>query len=455
MSSWVTGVGSDALVLFWWPVALWTVAGVAALAVLRFVPERFAREHYELRTVLLAALPVGLVVAAVVRAVAAEPLFVVALPYEIVVRANGTATREMIDLSSIAGVSTGSLVLAVGAGAAALFGLFRLAADLGALGRFRRTLRPVTDPDAVRLLRRAARENGIRGPVRLVTSTALGTPAAFGWLRPTVVVPESLVDRPGELRLVLLHETAHLARGDFALDALARMVRTLFGWHPLVRHLSRAHAYWREAACDLAVLTAPLVDRSAYARLLLAISTAGPLRVPALVATMAATPSQLTRRIEAMTRIQHPGLTLPAVRHALALVLLAGVVTFTACSDSTPAAVDPSTDQEAADAAKSPDVHATATVDRMPELVGGLKAVAESIVYPSIAKKAGIQGRVVVEFVVDESGAVRDAKVVSGIGAGCDEEAVRAVEAARFIPGMLDGNPVAVRMALPVSFKLQ
>lgn len=450
MSSWLTEIGADALVLFWWPVALWTAAGLAVSVLLRFLPERFAREQYELRTVLLAALPVGIVLAAAFRAVSAEPLIVVSLPYEIVVRANGTVTREMIDLSSIAGVSTGSLLLAFGAAAAALFGLLRFSADVGALGRYRQSLRPVVDPDALDLLREAANGHGITRPIRFVTSNLVHTPAALGWLRPTVVVPDSLLDRREELRLILLHETAHLARGDFALDTLARVVRTLFGWHPLVRHLCRTHAYWREAACDLAVLTAPLVDRSAYARLLLAVSASGHRREPALVASMAATPSQLTRRIEAMTRIQHPDTTLPTVRRALALILLAGVVTFTACSDTTPAAVGPTSDEPALKASEPYTV-----VEQMPEIEGGLQAVAGSIVYPDAAKQAGIEGRVLVQFIVDPTGAVTDATVVSGIGGGCDEEALRAVRAARFAPGMQDGEPVSVKMTLPISFKLK
>ncbi len=448
MSSLLTNAGADALVLFWWPIALWTAAGLAVTGILRLLPERFAREQYEMRTVALASLPVGILLAAVFRAVSVKPLIVVSLPYEIVVRANGTVTSEMIDLSSIAGVSTGSLLLALGAAAVATFGLARFAADLLALDRFRQTLRAVEDPDVLDLLRQAAKEHGIRSRIRLVTSSLVHTPAALGWLRPTVVVPEALLGQREELRLILLHETAHLARGDFALDTLARLVRTLFGWHPLVRHLCRTHTYWREAACDLAVLTAPLVDRSAYARLLLAVSACDARPQSALVASMAATPSQLTRRIEAMTRIQHPDMMLPTVRRSLAMIVLAGLVTFTACSDSTPTVVAPAADEPAAKVAVT-------DVEQMPEIVGGLTAIAGSIVYPDLAKKAGIEGRVLVEFVVDETGSVMDPTVVSGIGGGCDEEAIRAVQAARFTPGTKDGRPVPVKMTIPITFKLQ
>jgi TonB family protein len=452
MSSWLAEAGADALVLFWWPVALWTVAALVVVAILRFVPERFAREQYELRTALLGALPIGLILAAVFRAISADPLIIVELPYEIVVRANGASAGEIIDLSTVAGVSTGSLLLTAGAAAAALFGLACLVADIAALGRFRSGLREVTDPTALALLSEARAEHGVSTEVRLVASGSIVSPAAFGWLRPQVMVPEDLLSRPDELRLVLLHETAHLARGDFALDTLARVVRTLFGWHPLVTHIFRTHAFWRESACDLAVLTAPHVDRSAYARLLLDVSTSRGNPQPALVASMSATPSQLTKRIEAMNRIKKPDLTLPSVRRALVLSLLAGVVTFTACSDTTPAVVEPSTDDTVLTDAKSDD--ALTFVDQMPSIIGGINAIAQSIVYPEAAKKERVEGKVLVTFIVETDGSVSNAVVEKGVDARLDAEALRAVESISFEPGLHEGRPARVQMTLPISFKL-
>jgi len=94
-------------------------------------------------------------------------------------------------------------------------------------------------------------------------------------------------------------------------------------------------------------------------------------------------------------------------------------------------------------------------VEQMPELIGGLGDLQKKINYPEIAKKAGVEGRVIVQFVVNEQGAVTDPIVVRGIGAGCDEEAIRAVQQARFTPGMQRGKPVRVKMSLPITFKLK
>jgi protein TonB len=93
-------------------------------------------------------------------------------------------------------------------------------------------------------------------------------------------------------------------------------------------------------------------------------------------------------------------------------------------------------------------------VERMPELIGGTNAVQQFIVYPEIARLAGIEGRVFVEFVIDERGNVVNPRIVRGIGGGCDEAALAAVKKVKFKPGMQRGKPVRVRYTLPVTFKL-
>ncbi|WP_456428234.1 energy transducer TonB [Rhodocaloribacter sp.] len=93
-------------------------------------------------------------------------------------------------------------------------------------------------------------------------------------------------------------------------------------------------------------------------------------------------------------------------------------------------------------------------VERMPELLGGLASIQRAVHYPLWAKLADVEGRVIVQFVVDEQGRVVEPVVVRGIGFGCDEAAVRAVRRARFKPGEQRGKPVKVKMSLPVVFLL-
>ena len=94
-------------------------------------------------------------------------------------------------------------------------------------------------------------------------------------------------------------------------------------------------------------------------------------------------------------------------------------------------------------------------VEQMPELIGGLSRLQSNIRYPELARKAGIEGRVIVQFIVTENGTVEEPRVIRGIGGGCDEEALRAVKEAKFEPGRQRGKPVRVQYSLPVVFRLQ
>ncbi len=94
-------------------------------------------------------------------------------------------------------------------------------------------------------------------------------------------------------------------------------------------------------------------------------------------------------------------------------------------------------------------------VDQAPELIGGLKELHNKVKYPDRALRMSTEGRVYVQFVVTEEGQVQDAAVIRGIGDGCDEEALRVVKEAQFVPGQLQGVPVKVRHTLFVTFKLK
>lgn len=93
-------------------------------------------------------------------------------------------------------------------------------------------------------------------------------------------------------------------------------------------------------------------------------------------------------------------------------------------------------------------------VETPPQLIDGLEGLHKKVRYPIGAARMKIQGRVYVQFVINEEGKVQDAEVIRGIGGGCDEEAVRVIEKARFVPGKIEGQPVKMRHTLFINFKL-
>lgn len=98
-------------------------------------------------------------------------------------------------------------------------------------------------------------------------------------------------------------------------------------------------------------------------------------------------------------------------------------------------------------------------VEQPAEFPGGMAAmmkfISQNMKYPSQARRMGTEGSVFVEFVVDQAGKIGDAKVIKGIGSGCDEEAVRVVnKMPPWKPGKQNGKPVRVRFVLPLKFVL-
>ena len=100
------------------------------------------------------------------------------------------------------------------------------------------------------------------------------------------------------------------------------------------------------------------------------------------------------------------------------------------------------------------------SVEQMPTFPGGeaalMKYLSSHIQYPAMAQENNVQGRVVLQFVVEKDGRVGEVKVVRSVDKDLDREAVRVCKTLpKFTPGRQNGQPVRVRYTLPVSFKLQ
>ena len=93
-------------------------------------------------------------------------------------------------------------------------------------------------------------------------------------------------------------------------------------------------------------------------------------------------------------------------------------------------------------------------LDQVPILLGSMEHLVEEIQYPERARRANLEGRVTVAFMIDKDGYVRFPTVTQSLGAGCDEEVLRTVQQIRFAPGQLRGEPVNVVTSLTFVFML-
>ncbi len=99
-------------------------------------------------------------------------------------------------------------------------------------------------------------------------------------------------------------------------------------------------------------------------------------------------------------------------------------------------------------------------VEQMPSFPGGNQALmdylSKNVKYPVVAQENGVQGRVVVSFVVERDGSITDVNVMKSVDPSLDREATRVVSSMpKWIPGKQNGSAVRVKYRLPVTFRLQ
>jgi len=124
------------------------------------------------------------------------------------------------------------------------------------------------------LCARRARELGLRRSPRLAVSPEVDSPQVMGLWRPTILLPVDDRLDDDELDMALMHELAHVRRGDLVLGWVPLLARTLFFFHPLVHLATREYALCREAACDALVVSRGRQAPRTYGRLLLRLGVA-------------------------------------------------------------------------------------------------------------------------------------------------------------------------------------
>lgn len=262
-----------------------------------------------------------------------------------------------------------------------------------------------------------------------------------------------------EIELVLAHERAHVVLHHWIDLMLMQAVCILQWYNPaawmMLAELKRIHEY----EADSRVLGSG-IDRKSYQHLLLSHALA-----PERYYMTNNFNHSLKNRFIMMTT--SPSSTRRALR-ALALLPAAGIAFFVSILPWSRALAADTVSSYASESSSATteteiipaDENIYETVEQLPEFPGGLPAMMQylgnNIKYPNEAVKAGVEGRVVVKFVVNSRGKVCDPSIVKGVSPELDREALRVVAAMPdFKPGLHDGKSVSVWFTLPVIFKLQ
>lgn len=292
--------------------------------------------------------------------------------------------------------------------------------------------------------RRRARPGEVQGH-RVLLTEDLG-PAVGGLARPVVFLPRwvAALDDASQ-RLLLEHEAEHVRRRDTALLMGGALVTALLPWNPVAWWLTRRLRLAIELDCDRRVLaTNPGVRR--YADLLLIAAARPRFATRLLAAHFGEHPSDLERRIDAMTAT---GLQW---RPFLATAAAAAILLVVACEAPRPDPVAPWPDEGAA----GPTAIVGAAGKGQPDKAVVIARGSTMPRYPEILREAGVEGEVLARFIVGEDGTVDPASLtVLRSTHELFSAAVRsALPSMRFTPAESDGRAVRQQVEQPFTFSI-
>ena len=336
-----------------------------------------------------------------------------------------------------------------------------------------------------RLLKQGRRES-LPGGITL--HVVPGDQSPFSYFKHIVISEQDYRDNPNE---ILTHEQAHIGLRH-SWDVLFMSVVTLFQWwNPAAWLLGRELRLVHEYEADEAVLNQG-INAKQYQLLLIRKSVGDKLfsmannfnyqSLKKRIRMMSMNKSSRWNRLRALAVVPVIALALLAFANnkSVAAVVTASVQQDRAVQSEMqspePVQVEAATQPVEAEAAPQADDVKTEvkapqetdpqpkkiyrSVEQMPMFPGGeyalMKHLQANIKYPPEAAKNNIEGRVIVQFVIDETGQVGEVKIVRPVSEELDAEAVRVVKALpKFEPGRQDGEAVAVWYTLPVMFKVQ
>jgi TonB family protein len=270
-----------------------------------------------------------------------------------------------------------------------------------------------------------------------------------------------------EARQVLRHEEAHVKEGHSYDILLLELLTALLWFNPFIYLYRHAVRQVHEHLADRHALQEG--EQQAYLQLMVR-QTLRQANLPLVSTFFQHNTLNRIRMIQTKP-------SKPLLRAFFGLSLAASVFFVAACEDETEQSVPETAESmnfpETLDIPFEPAIPSESetpsnegsnteqvfeVVEHQPTPKGGIEAfykfVGKELRYPEQAERLGVEGRVFVQFIVDERGLTSEVKTVKGVGAGLDGEAERVIKLSKWEPGTQKGKAVKVRMIMPVSFKL-
>ncbi len=296
---------------------------------------------------------------------------------------------------------------------------------------------------------RCAQRFGVRD-VSIVASSRVSGPVTLGRRQKVVLLPATMVGTLAEedFDTVIAHEFSHIRRNDFIKNLLYELVSLPVAYHPLLWLTQERITETREMICDQ--MAAAVSGRSQYARSLLRLASllvqGAPVRIPHAIGIFDA--NTFERRLMKLTEMTKEMRGLRRVA-AVAACAAFGVAT---CGSALALRMDVS-----APASVTGSQNGAATPPKKVMIASGIMAgnrlTGDDPHYPEAAKKAKIQGKVVLAASISKDGAIENLRVVSG-PKELQAPSIDAVKTWKYKPYLLNGEPVEVETTINVVYSL-
>ncbi len=292
--------------------------------------------------------------------------------------------------------------------------------------------------------------------IDLYVSKNIFSPLSMGMFPNRIYVPDywNAITEKGR-KVLLQHELAHIERKDGFVQFLQTVVQALYFFHPFVWLLNERINEYREMACDDYAIEKSSISPGDYSRYLIDIAEKitdpqwSYISASALIKQKHKLLNRVTYQLQEESMQKRSTFKTRAALLILALLILP---LSWYCSQENKI---PQAPKVTAQDIPSKEADIFTPFDKPPEPIGGFTAIQKNLIYPEIALKAGIEGRVIINCLIDEKGSVVDTNVLMSLGNnGCDEAAIKAIKAIDWKPATQKGKPVKVWIGIPVVFKL-
>lgn len=337
----------------------------------------------------------------------------------------------------------------------------RLLYGAASLVRLKKGLTKISDDRLDHILKTLKQTFFLKKLPEVYSSTSVKSPAVFGIIKPLIVLPHDLYGKLGdnELRGILYHELSHIHHKDQVTGILQRIVIALYWWNPVVRALSADFSKAREEISDNYAIMGNGSRGYAECLINLAEKTSLVSRLP--FSQGLAIPyiplkdriSQILSKEREMVTEMKKSTKCLIMLVSLCVIGLIASHEWTFASEKSKAKMPIESEATLVGQQKQEnkqEENKAIRPDKPPKLIKKVDPV-----YPEEARKAGIEGEVVVEATTDKEGNVVKIKVLKGEQDILNKAAIDSIKQWKYEPFILEGKPIGVEFVVTVQFKLK